>query len=504
MTTRYINTSSAGGDGTTNAESGANAAYASWASFITNEYPVTATDAWNVYLDSGSTDAADTAQVTLSGFSGSATNRITFQPNTGNEHDGKYATGRYRSTYFLGINCSLSDSYTTILGLQFLNARTSTTAQKICISSTAAITESYVVGCILRLNVSTTDTLSYPLIFTNASMTKCGAINCLAYNWAVGGDSGGIHIRADSASPNQNFAYNCTSVDSNVGFSSAGGNSLWKNCLTFGCTTPFFNNAGADTTNSTNNAADVAASNIPGSNSVDLSSYAGTDIFLNYANDNFKLGSGNGRAAIDREGADLDSDTYYAVTLDAISVTRHATAPSIGFNEYPIELIIQNAAHSQASDNVVITQAHVLSMQNAQHSQQADNTILTQLHVLTTQNASHSQVAGSPILTQAHTIAVENTAHSQSADTPVLTQIHVLVVSNALHSQLADNINLTQAHLITVQDALHSQVVENVILDVSTTLQIQNATHAQASDNVVITQSHLLIVTLIMLKQPKI
>ena len=60
--TRYVNTASAGGDGTTNAESGATAAYASLNAWEAAEATdlVTAGDSHIVYCSTGSGPAPDT------------------------------------------------------------------------------------------------------------------------------------------------------------------------------------------------------------------------------------------------------------------------------------------------------------------------------------------------------------------------------------------------------------------------------------------------------------
>jgi hypothetical protein len=54
---------------------------------------------------------------------------------------------------------------------------------------------------------------------------------------------------------------------------------------------------------------------------------------------------------------------------------------------------VQNAAHSQAADNIVLTQAHVLAIHEAIQAQIADNIDLTQAHILIVDDALHSQIA---------------------------------------------------------------------------------------------------------------
>lgn len=124
---RYVDTASAGGDGTTENHSGATAAYASLASWESSEQAdlVTATQTHRVRC-AGST--ADAGSVTINGWTESSTYFLTIEANrTAADSDGFYSgpdlisNSHYRLEYstFAGIYCN--ESYTVIDGLQVRN-----------------------------------------------------------------------------------------------------------------------------------------------------------------------------------------------------------------------------------------------------------------------------------------------------------------------------------------------------------------------------------------------
>lgn len=113
--------------------------------------------------------------------------------------------------------------------------------------------------------------------------------------------------------------------------------------------------------------------------------------------------------ALDDAGTDLSADAGYAFSVDGFGNTRSGTW-DIGFHEYgatagAINLVIAEASHGHAADNLALTQAHVLAILDA--------------------------------------------AHAHAADVLALTQSHVLVVSDALHAHLADNLALTIGAVVT-------------------------------------------------------
>jgi hypothetical protein len=90
--TRYVNTASSGGDGTTNATSGANAAYASLSAFEAAEDTDLDTANNNIIVNCSGT-TADTTAVTFAGWTTSATDDITIN---GNNPGGVFSASYYR------------------------------------------------------------------------------------------------------------------------------------------------------------------------------------------------------------------------------------------------------------------------------------------------------------------------------------------------------------------------------------------------------------------------
>jgi hypothetical protein len=91
-----------------------------------------------------------------------------------------------------------------------------------------------------------------------------------------------------------------------------------------------------------------------------------------------------------------------------------------GIGAAPTELVIQDAAHAHAADNLALTQVHILGVGEASHGHIADALVLTQVHIL----------------------AVQEAAHGHAADNVVLIQVHQLVIADALHVHTADNVVL--------------------------------------------------------------
>lgn len=100
--TRYVNTASSGGDGTTNDESGATAAYASlsaWEAAEQGDLTAAGRDEQHLVLCStGTGSAADTTSVTINGWTTDATHHITVRGNaaTGDYAGSSWDTSKYR------------------------------------------------------------------------------------------------------------------------------------------------------------------------------------------------------------------------------------------------------------------------------------------------------------------------------------------------------------------------------------------------------------------------
>lgn len=124
---RYVDTSSSGGDGTTQNHSGATAAYASLSSWESSEQTdLTATPDIHTVSCAGST--ADTTTVSVGGWTTDATGYIVIEGDrSAPDNDGFYSgsnvisTSHYRMAVTTGFNSllRLEQAYTVVDGLQF-------------------------------------------------------------------------------------------------------------------------------------------------------------------------------------------------------------------------------------------------------------------------------------------------------------------------------------------------------------------------------------------------
>jgi hypothetical protein len=136
-----------------------------------------------------------------------------------------------------------------------------------------------------------------------------------------------------------------------------------------------------------------------------------------------------------------------------------------------------------------------LVVADALHAHAADNLTLTQQHVLTVADAAHAHTVDNLTLTQAHTLAIAEALHAHAADNVVLSVAGTLDVNDALHAHAADNIALTQAHVLAIAEALHAHTADNLTLSsTGTDLAIAEALHAHAADNLALTQLHILVI----------
>src|SRR5688500_12960810 len=115
MATRYVNTASTpGGDGTTNATVGANRAYASLSEWEGARNAVLS-EVEEVICEGS---AADTAALTIVGWTTSAANYISIRTDTAGRHDGKWNTSKYRLYVENSTPINQQEDYVRIEGLQ--------------------------------------------------------------------------------------------------------------------------------------------------------------------------------------------------------------------------------------------------------------------------------------------------------------------------------------------------------------------------------------------------
>lgn len=188
------------------------------------------------------------------------------------------------------------------------------------------------------------------------------------------------------------------------------------------------------------------------------------------------------------------SDTELSAAVVRFGFSTDA-APDVVFNSAIVEyvapwsgstpLVIQDATHAHAADNLALTQHNVLAIQDATHGHSADNLALTQHNILAIQDASHAHTADNEVLGVG--LTVQDATHGHTADEVGLTQHHVLAIQDASHGHAADNLALTQHNVLVIQDAAHGHAADNLVLTQHNALAVQDALHAHAADNLTLT-----------------
>lgn len=318
MITRYVNTAStAGGDGTTNATSGANRAFASLSEAEAMNLNLVSLDDECEIICTGAT--ADTTAVTFAGWVTSATRFLTIKAAAGDEAAiGPISTSKYRLALASsgGIDLTISVDHIRFDRLQMQFTKTSGSADKVCVQISGVNAGSSIrfTRCTLYgvFGVGNADN-SRGLNFGDSDITAVVA-NCHFVGFNQPGQRALSGVDASGATV---YAYNNTFADCYTAMqASSGGGWRAKNNL-------YYSNgiSGADGyvgtfhADSTNNASDLA-SDAPGSNARNSQTYT----FVDAGAGNYRLASGDGGAK--DVGADLSADAAYAFAIDQEGDTR--------------------------------------------------------------------------------------------------------------------------------------------------------------------------------------
>lgn len=329
----YINVdpaNSPGGDGTSNATSGANRAYASWSEWEAAEQTnlVTDGDIHIVHCDGGE-DTSPTYY--LNGWTTGASNYITIQTNTSNPHDGTYDdTG---SVYALVGNNTSGQSrvllsyepYTRFIGLQFGVKSTRTSwAAAIQVISHAATETSHFEDCLFR-NLTSDAYERLGILFTDAD-TEPRISNCSFSEFDTHSDSAGIRFGfqgltytfADAFIQHNTF-YNCSTGVRGSSLATVTSVRL-RNNLFHNCTHSVWDDKGdgwhADSDYNVEENNESGEYELPGANSIHSATVTFTDATNGdfHTTDTDTLVSNN-----------LYSDSDYATTTDIDGDARPST-----------------------------------------------------------------------------------------------------------------------------------------------------------------------------------
>lgn len=336
VVTRYVNTaSSAGGDGTTNATSGANRAYASLNEWEADEQTdlVTAADNHIVFCEGSS---ADTAAVVVLGWTTGAANDIVIKTTQANRHSGKWDTGKYRiiaAGYFAVLR--IQEEYVSVIGLQFDNSHDTTggaNANGIWINNLTGSYDILITHCVVRKTTAVGPSIGINSE-SNTSSSTITLINNIVYDF----NDGIKHDGSDNDTVNIYNNHSIGNANTGILYIMIGSSDTLnlRNNVCFN-NTDDYNSVGftAATESITHNAYSQGAD--PGSSGVDISADAGTDLFEAYASDDFHLRAGSSLlgVGVDLSGTftdDIDGETRvtpWDIGADALIAVGGANAPT--------------------------------------------------------------------------------------------------------------------------------------------------------------------------------
>ncbi len=317
---RYVDTGSSGGDGTTPATSGANAAYASLSACLTTEYnnDATLTDEGNlvIHLNRTNGGGADTTAATIvTGWGTDTTHRVVIVQDDF-PTDAIYNSAKYvlQPTDTTGL--TVQDKFVTVGPLQINPVETGTgIARGININTVGASSDIRIQRCIIKGSCAGTGE-GYG-IYINDSAVIVKIYNCLILDIVSGSDTDFRGIRAYG---NTTSIYNCTVYNCRYGiYLSTGGTVTATNCAVGNNYDDFLN-----VTTVTNCCSDDG-------DGTDPQSPSGGDWaneFANLAGGDFRLKSGGN--CIDHGVTDPGSGLY---STDILGTTRSG-AWDIGAFEY--------------------------------------------------------------------------------------------------------------------------------------------------------------------------
>lgn len=234
-------------------------------------------------------DADFTDNVELAGAITSSSYFRVIKPASGQGHNG---------TPTVGVNFTRSDGDTLKISehngqIQDIIAfATSTTINTQCFVVTSGCQYCWFVGCIGKITTSSNQAFIIQNLLS-------GAVNCLAYESAIG-------FRSNFSGVGAKF-YNCTAYGCGTGFEATAGAPIAKNCVAEGNTTNWF---GTWTKTTCTDEDGV--------------------VFVNTATDDYHLDSTD--TAAKDQGTDLSADATYAFDDDIDGDTRSGSW-DIGFDE---------------------------------------------------------------------------------------------------------------------------------------------------------------------------
>ncbi len=312
---RFVNTAStSGGDGTTNATTGANRAYPTLAAWDAAEATdlVAAGDTHEVQCDGG----ADTTTVSLVGWTSSTTNTLTVKPNANSAHAGKLDTGKYHLAAVSNYDVALTAStfHTEIDGLQF--SQTSGMNIAAVVANAAAVSGrlTTVKNCIIKGNNAAG---------TNRAIRRTNNGNNHFYNNIIYDWHQGIRTEAQGTTALSDCAIYNNTIEgcgtNGIRLDGTGQRIYVKNNLLDNDTTDYLQDATPNATTATNNTSDATSPDGAGHQSI-------VTTFTDLGGEDYSTSDSD----VVGQGTDLSADGVLAFSTDILGNSRPGGAWDIG------------------------------------------------------------------------------------------------------------------------------------------------------------------------------
>ena len=157
-------------------------------------------------------------------------------------------------------------------------------------------------------------------------------------------------------------------------------------------------------------------------------------------------------------------------------------------------LSVVPSSHQLSSDNINLTQKHIIVVESVSHGLSSGNITLTQKHVLTVDDAVHSQLSDNSSITSEHFLGLDDSYHGLTSTEIQLTQKHTIVVENTTHGHSSENLELVEHKTLEINNASHSHTAQSVTIAVRSYLDVSNNFIGHTAQNTVLTQKHTLSV----------
>lgn len=319
MATFYVNTdSTAGGDGTTNATSGANRAYATLAAALAARWTGTPSTPIEIECSapSGVADAVSAA-VTIANVTSTASNYLRIYPASGHRAGRLWDAAKYRlersSTF--GEVLTIDDEFVRVEGIQVRNTGALTNQCRAIRINAKASGDQRVVGCYAWCSGSqTSPDSSYAVWVVGNVAFKVTVANCI-----LRGGKNGFEIGYTSASGAALIIYNNLAIDQpsgGVGIHTDldGSTNLYlKNNAVQGTAATNYSLQSSGTKTTATNLSEDASSPQTGLRSLAIT-------FADEGGGDFMLGSSD--TAAKDAGTDLSADAQYAFAVDMEGTSR--------------------------------------------------------------------------------------------------------------------------------------------------------------------------------------